>query len=158
VVVAAAIATKIANPLLAIPLALGSHFVLETVPHWNPHLNTEMKRFGKITKISTSIVTLDAFTALFSGLFISSLALPNLNHSATILVACLFGVIPDLIEAPYYFLQGRLGFLGTSKKENGFIAKVWIPLQKSIQSDVPPFPGLLTQLATTLAAFWWILG
>ena len=117
-----------------------------------------MKRFGKITKISTSIVTLDAFTALFSGLFISSLALPNLNHSATILVACLFGVIPDLIEAPYYFLQGRLGFLGTSKKENGFIAKVWIPLQKSIQSDVPPFPGLLTQLATTLAAFWWILG
>jgi len=56
VVVAAAIAVNVANPALAIPLALGSHFVLEKVPHWNPHLNTELKKFGKVSAQSTNIV------------------------------------------------------------------------------------------------------
>lgn len=44
VLIGAAIATKVGNPFLAIPLAFASHFVLETVPHWNPHLNTETKK------------------------------------------------------------------------------------------------------------------
>jgi hypothetical protein len=48
VVVGAAIATKVANPALAIPLAFASHFVLEKIPHWNPHLNTELKKFGRL--------------------------------------------------------------------------------------------------------------
>jgi len=43
VVVGAAIATKIANPFISLPLAFASHFLLEKVPHWNPHLNTEKK-------------------------------------------------------------------------------------------------------------------
>ena len=43
VAVGAAIAASIPNPLIAIPLAFASHFALELVPHWNPHLNTELK-------------------------------------------------------------------------------------------------------------------
>ena len=59
VIVGAAIATKVVNPALALPLAFGSHFILERVPHWNPHLNTEKNKFGKITVVSTKIVILD---------------------------------------------------------------------------------------------------
>lgn len=148
VVVAAAIAVKIANPALAIPLALGSHFVLEKVPHWNPHLNTEFKKYGKVTERSTKIVVVDAIASLILGSSIAYMMLPDVNHAVFVLLACLFGVLPDLIEAPYFFLR----------KKSQFLEKVWIPLQKSLQVDTSPLPGLTTQFITVLAAFWWILG
>ena len=146
VIVGAAIATKVVNPALALPLAFASHFVLEKVPHWNPHLNTERKKFGKPTTQSTTIVVIDAVTALFSGIFIASQALPDTGHALTILAACFFAILPDLIEAPYYYLNHT----------NDFIEKKWIPFKKSIQEDTGVLPGLLTQALTVVAAFWWI--
>ncbi|MFH1971517.1 MAG: hypothetical protein ABIJ05_04005, partial [Patescibacteria group bacterium] len=53
IIVGAAIASKITNPLLSIPISFVSHFVLEKVPHWNPHLNSETEKYGKPTKKST---------------------------------------------------------------------------------------------------------
>lgn len=145
VIVGAAIATKIANPALALPLALGSHFLLEKVPHWNPHLNTETNKFGKPTKVSTAIVVIDASVALISGIYIASRVLPNTAHFVTILVACLFSILPDLVEAPYFFLNVKTKLI-----------KRWVYFQKSLQVDASLLPGLSTQLATIIAAFWWI--
>lgn len=146
VVVGAAIATKIPNPLVAIPLAFASHFVLEKVPHWNPHLNTEKKKFGKVTKQSTRIVIVDTAISLTLGLYIASRTLPDTAHFATILAACFFSVLPDVIEGPYFFFNVK----------NKFIEK-WIAFQKSIQIDAEIIPGVITQIATIAASFWWIL-
>ena len=145
-VVGAAIATKIPNPLVAIPLAFASHFVLEKVPHWNPHLNTEKKKFGKVTKQSTRIVIVDTAISLTLGLYIASRTLPDAAHFATILAACFFSVLPDVIEGPYFFFNVK----------NKFIEK-WIAFQKSIQIDAEIIPGVITQIATIAASFWWIL-
>ena len=147
VVVGAAIASKIANPVLAIPLALGSHFLLEKIPHWNPHLNKETEKYGKPTQKSTIIAAVDATVAFTLGLFISSLVLPDKVHALTIVGACLASSAPDIIEGPYFFLGLRNKLL-----------KKWIDFQKSIQVDSEFLPGLLTQAITVLAAFWWILG
>ncbi|OGM08629.1 hypothetical protein A2159_03720 [Candidatus Woesebacteria bacterium RBG_13_34_9] len=147
VVVAAALALKIANPALAIPIALGSHFVLEKVPHWNPHLNSEMKKFGKISPTSTKIVFIDSFLALSLGTIIAATTLPNLSRFITIMICCLFSVLPDLIEAPYYFL----------KSKSPFLIKKWIPFQKSIQSDASPFFGIVTQVLIIFTSLMWIL-
>jgi hypothetical protein len=146
VIVGAAIATKVVNPVLAIPLALGSHFVLEKIPHWNPHLNTETEKYGRPTKQSTKIVIIDVAVSLAAGLFIASRVLPDTGHAATILAAAFAATIPDIIEGPYFFLNMR------SK-----IIKRWILFQKSIQEDTTLVPGLLTQLVTVIAAFYWIL-
>lgn len=146
VVVAAALAYKLGNPVLALPLALGSHFVLEMVPHWNPHLNTERVKFGKVTSKSQKIVFADALTSFILGGFIAFLALPNVSHSVVILIACFVSTLPDLIEFPYYFLNSK----------SNFIEKRWIPFKKSIQSDTSIVPGLATQVATIVAAFLWI--
>jgi len=146
VVVGAAIAAKVGNPLLAIPLAFGSHFILEKVPHWNPHLNTEMKKYGKITKKSTKIIILDVCVSIILGFLIASRVLPDVGHFFTILVASFVSVLPDIIEGPYFFLNMK----------NKFI-KRWISFQKSIQVDTNMLPGLATQVVTVLAAFWWIL-
>ncbi|MGB6839065.1 MAG: hypothetical protein WBD86_00445 [Microgenomates group bacterium] len=146
IVVGAAIATKVVNPALAIPLAFGSHFLLERVPHWNPHLNTEKNKFGKITKQSTRIVIVDATIACALAIFIASRALPDINHTITILAASFFSALPDIIEGPYFFFD----------VESKFIKK-WIAFQKSIQADAEIIPGLLTQIITIAAAFLWIL-
>ena len=145
VVVGAAIATAIPNPLISIPLALASHFVLDRVPHWNPHLNTELKKFGKITTQTRTIVIMDVILSLTLGFYIASLALPNTAHAMTILFASFAAVLPDVIEVPYFFFGLKTKFI-----------KNWIKFQKSIQVDTTPIPGLLTQVVTILAAFLWM--
>jgi hypothetical protein len=145
VVVGAAIAMKVVNPALAIPLALGSHFVLDRIPHWNPHLNTEVKENGKPTKKSSVIVIIDACTALALGFFIAFRVLPNTSHAIIILAASFASVLPDVIEGPYFFLGIKSKFI-----------KKWISFQKSIQVNTTIVPGLLTQVITIVAAFWWI--
>jgi hypothetical protein len=147
VIVGAAIATKVGNPALAIPLALASHFVLDKIPHWNPHLNSETERYGNPTKGSTNLVIADVSLSVISGVFIASRVLPDLGRSVVILIACLISVLPDVVEGPYFFLGIRSS-----------LVKRWIKFQKSLQVDTTIIPGLLTQLATVIAAFWWILG
>jgi len=144
-IVGAAIATKVVHPALAIPLSFASHFILEKVPHWNPHLNTETEKFGRPTKRSTTIVIIDATTALVSGGYIAYRALPNTALAITILACCFFSVLPDVIEGPYFFL-------GVRDKA----VKRWITFQKSLQVDTEVIPGLLSQLVVILAALWWM--
>lgn len=145
VLIGAAIATKIPNPAIAIPLAFASHFVLEMIPHWNPHLNTEIRNFGKPTVQSTVVTAIDSTIALISGSFIAYKALPNTAQALTIFFACFAAVLPDVIEGPYFFL----------KMKNAFIKK-WIDIQKAVQSDAPIAPGLITQVVTIIAAILWI--
>jgi hypothetical protein len=144
-VVGAAIATKVVHPALAIPLAFGSHFVLERIPHWNPHLNTETEKFGEPTTNTKIIVFIDVLSSLALGGFIAYRALPDTALFATILTSCFASTLPDLIEGPYFFLRMRSRFI-----------KNWIKFQKSIQSDTEIVPGIITQIVTILAAFWWI--
>lgn len=144
-VVGAAIAAKIGNPALSLPIALASHFVLDLLPHWNPHLNTELKNHGKITSRTTLFVATDVFLSLAGGLLIASTVLPDTNRFILVILGALMGILPDLIEAPYFFLGLR-----------------WEPIerlikfQKSIQNDARPFLGVLTQVILLAAVFAWI--
>jgi len=141
----AAIAVKLGNPLLSIPIAFASHFVLEKVPHWNPHLYYETDKYGKPTKNSTIIVVIDSSLALILG---SAIAFrqPNMLMVVNVFLSSFAAVLPDLIEAPYFFLNVR----------NNEHIKRWIKFQKSIQVDAPPFWGLLTQVITIAAVFLWL--
>lgn len=146
VIVGAAIATKISNPLISLPLAFGSHFLLDKVPHWNPHLNTETQKHGKITKKTTAFVALDMGLALISGLTIASSSLPSINQTLIVLFGAFFAVLPDVVEGPYFFLNYKTNFI-----------KKWIAFQKSIQTDTTPVPGLIIQILTILAAIAWLV-
>jgi hypothetical protein len=145
VFVGAVIATKFPNPLIAIPLAFASHFVLEMVPHWNPHLNSETEKFGQPTRRSTVITAVDSTLALASGSFIAYQALPNLGQAALILACSFASVLPDVMEGPYFFLKMRTNWI-----------KKWIAFQKSIQSDTTPFWGFISQTLIIVAAILWL--
>ncbi len=146
VIVGAAIATKVANPALALPLAFASHFVLEKVPHWNPHLNTETEKYGKPTKQTALIVIFDVTLAMIAGFYIASRALPDTARFILIIAASLAAVLPDIIEGPYFFLGIRTK-----------VIKRWILFQKSIQEDTTIVPGIATQIITIITAFYWVL-
>lgn len=145
VVIGALIATKIANPVLAIPLSFLSHFALEQVPHWNPHLNTEKKKYGKITTQSTAIVIGDVIVSLALGGFIATRFMPDFGRTLTVLFSSFFAVLPDVIEGPYFFLNMKSEFIDK-----------WIKFQKALQVDTTPFWGLATQVVTIIAAFIWL--
>jgi hypothetical protein len=81
------------------------------------------------------------------GSLIAYRALPNTALALTILFACFASILPDLAEAPYFFLGIR----------NRFI-KRWIMLQKKLQADSSVAVGILTQAVVIGVGLWWIFG
>lgn len=144
VVVGAAIATKLVNPALAIPLALASHFVLDKVPHWNPHLYTETQKLGHPAKKSTIIAVGDVGIALVFGLFVASRFAGEPGRALTVLACCLASVLPDLVKWPYYFL----------KKRGGILEK-WVLFERNLQVNADFWPGILTQFLVITTGLWW---
>lgn len=138
--VGAAIATVIPNPLISLPLALLSHFITDYVPHWNPHLNTELKTLGEVSTRSKVIVMADAGLALMIGTYIAARS----NNFIVVMLACFLAVAPDVAEIPYYFL---------GLKNISWIRKL-IDYQRAHQWNVPAFWGILTQVAVCIVALY----
>lgn len=135
-----AIAIAIPNPLISIPLAFASHFVLDMVPHWNPHINTEMKKFGKLTNSTLFIIGIDLFFAFVLTCFVG-------KTNPYIYLASFASILPDIAEGPYFLFGWRNKYLD-----------VILRFQRSIQASANVFWGLLTQVITIGGALYWIFG
>ena len=143
--VGATIAAKIPNPLIAIPLAFLSHFLLDFIPHWNPSLYTETKKLGQPSRKSNIIVILDVIASLILGFFIASRFWPNWQRSTIILLACFVAVAPDVIEGFYFYLKVKTPFL-----------EKLIAFQHAHQFNIRVIPGLLTQLITLAVCLYFL--
>ncbi|MBI2007207.1 MAG: hypothetical protein HYS83_00660 [Candidatus Blackburnbacteria bacterium] len=146
-IVGAAIAVKVGNPALALPLALASHFVLDPIPHWNPHLYTELKKDGRVSKNSKLFMVGDVLLSLAAGLFIAFQMLPNIALFITVILGAFVAVFPDVIKAPFYLFGVK----------NPLLVR-YVNAERSIQGEtnIPAF-GLFTQLLVVVAGFWWAL-
>jgi len=145
VALGAAIAVAIPNPIISIPLAFTSHFLLDMTPHWNPHLNTETKKYGKLTNSTLLIIGFDlACTALLVGTVAYYFRSDN-SMMLNIIMASFAAILPDVVEGPY-FLWGY---------KNKFV-DVWMKFQKSIQVDANIFWGLITQVVVLGASLYLI--
>ena len=128
------IAYEIGSPLLSLPLAFLSHFVIDMLPHWNPSLNKEKVKLGHISKKTKTVIILDCAFGLFLGLWLAFKKLPNYNQTAVVLLGCLMGILPDLLEAPYYLLNKKISKLK------------WLrDFQGKHQFNVPFLPGMIFQ-------------
>jgi hypothetical protein len=147
VVLGVAIATKIGNPWLAIPLAFASHFVLDKVPHWNPHTYTETVKNGGPSRSTITIAVVDGLVSLATGLGFAYSALPNRGLALTIIACCLASVLPDVSKYPFFLFKNvRHG-----------IYKKWVDYERSMQVQVNSiFWGLSSQALLILACFWWL--
>ncbi|KKU63033.1 MAG: hypothetical protein UX87_C0036G0002 [Candidatus Amesbacteria bacterium GW2011_GWA1_47_16] len=133
VIVAAAMFKTLPAPL-ALPASLASHFVLDMLPHWNPHVNREITRHGHILPLSQKIIYLDLVLAVFFSLVYSIFFTSGLAGMYTSLSCSLMSVLPDVLQFPYYFAGVKHPLI------TGLIA-----FQKKHQFDVAPLPGLLFQ-------------
>jgi len=145
VAVGAAIALKIPNPLISIPLAFASHFILDRVPHWNPHFYTETQKLGKPTRKSTAIAIVDSTLALAMGTAVALTALPDWDRVVTILACCFASVISDQLKIPYFFFKRRGDFF-----------EKWTDFERALQMEVSFVPGILTQFIVISTAFLWM--
>ncbi len=128
------IAYKIGNPFLALPLSFLSHFAIDLLPHWNPHIAEEKKKYGHISHKSIIIIAVDCLIGLSLGLFLAFKVLPNTGRSVVILLGCLLGILPDLAEAPFFF----------ANLKNKHIKKL-MEFQGNHQVNVSLVPGLIFQ-------------
>ena len=143
VALGAVIAKTIPNPFISIPLSFASHFILDMVPHWNPHLNTEIKKYGKLTKSTITIIAFDLVLAVAFTLFFATKALPDQNMAINILLCSFASILPDAVEAPYFLFGYKNKYLD-----------IWMKFQKRIQVDANLFWGLLTQAIVIIIAFF----
>ncbi len=141
VALGAAIAVAIPNPLISIPLAFASHFILDMTPHWNPHLNTETKKYGRLTNKTLVIIGLDLACALLLSIYLYKTGNNNLN----ILLGAFAAILPDVVEGPYFLFGLKNKYL-----------TIWMKFQKAIQADANVFWGLLTQIVVLIACYFWI--
>lgn len=144
VALGAAIAVAVPNPLVSIPLAFASHFVLDMVPHWNPHFYTETQIHGRPTKLSTLIAVSDELVAIGLTLYIAYYFLPDYQKSISIMACAFASVLSDQIKFPYFYF-----------KMNGLI-KRWVLWERKIQVEIEPFWGILTQIIVTGVSLYWI--
>lgn len=135
----AALASQIHSPLISLPLCLASNFVIDLLPHWNPHLFTEKKKYGRLRPQTILILFGDSFFGLALSLWIAVSALPDTKKAIIILLGTLLAVSGDLIEAPFYFFNWR----------NKFIEKL-IAFQRKHQWNVSFWPGMIFQIFYTV--------
>lgn len=147
VLVGTAIAVKIGNPALALPLAFASHFVLDLLPHTNPSIYARAKAGLPLESRIKKLIFIDSSLALVIGSLIAATVLPDTRRAIIILLGAFLAVLPDVLEIPFYFLKSR----------HPLMVK-YVEFSRSLQNDAPLVPGTLTQIVVSLAALFWLIG
>lgn len=129
---------KMNNPFLGILMAFLSHFIFDFfIPHWNPHIYTEYSKSKSISKNSLIIIITDVVVANLSLAAVAYFTNASLMQVILIWTGAFFAILPDLVEAPYYFFN----------YSNKLMDK-YVQFEHNYQADGNIFWGLLTQIIT----------
>jgi hypothetical protein len=147
--VSAAIARAVPNPYLAIPLAIASHFIMDTVPHWD--IGADWRERSKTMTGALAIFETVLGITLTYFLFRGKVETPLLFSTM------IAGELPDWLEAPWYIFFADKNKKGASNKA-GFWERVSYRIYRRenifhSKADLPF--GLMTQIATV--AFFLLL-
>lgn len=148
--VAGAIASKFTDPLMASTLAFGTHFVMDSIPHWD--IGTNWRERPKETTGAFAIAETLFGIAVALYFFLPTVPLPRL---ALTIGASL---LPDWLEAPWYVFFAQHRKHGPSDRA-GVLEKLTYTLYKkqNIFHSKAQLPfGLITQVAT-VALFFFLL-
>lgn len=142
--VAGAIATKIHDPFLAATLSLTTHFIMDSIPHWD--FGTNWRNRPKAVTGALAIAE-----TLF-GIGVSLYFFSTVAPLSTLVIAILFSLLPDWLEAPWYIFYAKTNTHGLKKRagvmERFFYAFYKIP---NIFHAKATFPlGVITQVVTVL--------
>ncbi len=143
-IVAGAIAARFPDPVVSVPLAFTSHFIMDAIPHWD--FGTNWRKRNK------SITGLFAIADTLIGITVSYFIYGGKVAFIPLMAAIFASIIPDWLEAPWYI------FFATPKKHEpgksaGILEKFCYRVYKTENffHTKTQFPfGALTQVAATL--------
>lgn len=147
--VAGAIYRAIPNPVLSVPLAFASHFIMDAVPHWDigTSWRTRSKKMTGVFAISETVLGITLAYFLFAGKG------DGIQLFSTIIAS----ELPDWMEAPWYIF-----FANHEKHAPGAHAGFWEKLSyriyrtENVFHSKASYPfGLITQVVTV--AFFLLL-
>lgn len=92
------IAAKVGNPALAVPIAIGSHFLADALPHWDTGTNKN----GKTKQEFFIISAIDVFIGFVLSFLLIQFLFPTTNLSYAFLII-IMAQLPDWLTAPYLF-------------------------------------------------------
>lgn len=104
VLTGAVIATVIGSPVLAVPLAFASHFVLDAIPHFGIHEDDTLKRNGHW--LFRSVVITDTVLTI-AALAVVPIAVHSTVNAWAVLAAMVAALIPDLLWIPHFLHEVR---------------------------------------------------
>lgn len=147
--VAAMIASRLQDPILAPTLGFASHFILDSIPHWD---------FGTSwQKRSKTITGMIAIADTLVGIVGAFLLFSRLANPWILLATIAAAELPDWLEAPWYMFFAHSD-ADASKTSDSWIKRIayfFHHFQHEFHTKAT-FPlGVFTQIATIL--FFWIL-
>jgi hypothetical protein len=129
------IAAKVGNPVLAIPIALASHFIADSLPHWDTGTNRKLK--SKRTFFIESLIDVLVGFVLSWLLIVWVFPATNLSYAFLIII---MAQLPDWLTAPYLFFD--LNFFPFSNIYH---------FQKKFDNKLDTPWGVINQTAAVLA-------
>ena len=119
-VIGTVIAATVRDPVIAIPIAVVSHFAADLFPHWDTA--THWREKGKQKLYRDSIM--DGFLALFLVWVLTEFVFPGTSLIYAIIIV-IFALLPDILTAPYLFLNSKFPpFLWAYKFQKLFDSKL----------------------------------
>jgi hypothetical protein len=105
----AAIATAIDRPIVALPAAFLSHFVIDVIPHWDFKFKGNLREMqaGRLIDINLALIFLIIVIAIYHG------------PAGLILASGLIAILPDAIFLPY-FTTGKITYKFKSRVLKSF--------------------------------------
>lgn len=145
-IIGAAIAIKIPNPFISIPLAFLSHFICDKIPHWDVMTK-------KADKTKTQIFIYAAMDGILSLFLVTALFFVSFQNSdpVNIFLSAFVAQLPDWLEIPYTIFH-----------KDVWISKIDYQFQKWIHDVgfnsrlVAPW-GIVSQFGVVLAFVIWSL-
>ncbi|MCL4353373.1 hypothetical protein M1615_02770 [Patescibacteria group bacterium] len=129
------IAAKIGNPALAVPIAIGSHFLADAFPHWDTGYHRKTKSGRKFFAETAA----DVIIGFVLSYVVISLLFPTTNLMYAYFIV-IMAQLPDWFTAPYLFLNMK------------FAPFTWFyRLQKVFDSRLGLPWGFINQAAVVLA-------
>ena len=137
-VTGATIGALVPYPALAIPLAIGSHYLLDMVPHWQETLPPYTPHKGTWIRAPIDL-------GLGIGL-VRVIARSRGDRTATIWLAAAAALAPDL---------DSLAHAIPSSNESGTLVRRYLRWHVKIQRETPSLLGLLPQILLVLLCLDW---
>jgi hypothetical protein len=106
-----ALGAALPNPIISIPLAFLSHFVLDMIPHWDDVGLGEIELHPRpIRTRAFLLILLDALFSLSILLFFLYWSMPDYGVGITIAACALAANLPDLFYLPLILGKKRWGW------------------------------------------------